>query len=185
MRTTTRDLSLVILFSVVSLFYGAAVTPLTMILGVIPGAVHLFGIGHSIIISLALLTYEGRRWRFFLQGLLVTFLFLPTTAGGFTFDILSKTPIMFGSFFADLIFNSVYGHFQRRNRLSLWAALASLSFFFLDLVSRYPVWSLLYSSAVMAAFVYGLLFMMPVIVVEWTSGGLIGYKIYQRVKRIG
>ena len=156
-----------------------------MILTVIPGAIHLFGIGHSIIVSLALLMYQGRRWRFLLQGLLVTLLFLPTTAGGIPFDILSRTPTIFGSFFADLIFNSVYGIFEKRRKLSLWIILTSITFFFLDLIFRFPIWSLLYSSEFMAAFVNGLLFMLPVIIIEWTTGGLIGYKIYQRVKKLG
>ena len=129
----SRDIALVVLFSIISFFYGAAVTPLSMLLMVIPGALHLFGLGHSIIVSLALLTYEGRRWRFLLQGLLVTLLFLPTTAGGIPFDILSRLPIVFGSFLGDLIFSSTYGRFKNLEKLRLWVVLASVTFFFMDL----------------------------------------------------
>ena len=181
----SRDIALVVLFSIISFFYGAAVTPLSMLLMVIPGALHLFGLGHSIIVSLALLTYEGRRWRFLLQGLLVTLLFLPTTAGGIPFDILSRLPIVFGSFLGDLIFSSTYGRFKNLEKLRLWVVLASVTFFFMDLIFRIPIWSLLYSPEVMAAFINGLLLMLPVIIVEWTIGGLIGYKIYQRVRKLG
>ena len=112
------------------------------------------------------------------------FLFVPTTAGGFAFDVLSKSPIIFSSFLADLIFNSVYRPFKDRKKLIHWTVLASISFFFLDAVFRYPIWSLLYSSTVMSVFVEGLLFMLPVIIIEWTFGGVIGHKIHKRVRNL-
>ncbi len=151
----------------------------------IPGSNYLFVIGYAIIISLALLMFEGRRWRLLLQSVLFAILVIPTYFAGIPFDVLARMPIIINSLQGDILFNSYYGFFKRRNKLGIWAILSTLEFMlvspFLQMVNFY----LFYPPAFLTTFVNVILLMLPVIIVETIAGAFIGYKLYERVRKVG
>ena len=81
----------------------------------IPGINYVFTIVYSIFQTVSWLMYEGRRWRIFGQGLLLALLallFIPP----WTLSVAMATILYM--FIVDLIFNSVYGFFKRKNMLN-------------------------------------------------------------------
>lgn len=182
---SSRDIALVITISVSSLIYTTFVSQIGNIITGISSFNYLFTIGHAIIISGALLLYEGRRWRFFAQCILVAIIFIPTYQGGTPFDPLARLPIIVDAFFVDIIFNSSYGLFEKRNQLIWWAILSVIFycttnpfFFMLNMYLFYP-------TEILTSFMSVAFLMLPVIFIESVIGGYFGYKIYERVKRVG
>jgi hypothetical protein len=180
----SRDLALVIMISVLSLIYTTFVGQIGNIITGISSFNYLFTIGHAILISVALLLYEGRRWRLFAQCVLVAILFTPTYQGGTPFDLLSRLPIIVDAFFVDIVFNSVYGFFEKRNQLIWWAILSVIIYCttnpFYFMLNMY----LFYPTEILIPFVNVAFFMLPVIFIESIIGGYLGYKIYERVKHV-
>jgi hypothetical protein len=181
----SRDLALVIMISVLSFIYTIFVSQIGNIITGIPSFNYLFTVGHAILISVAMLLYEGRRWRLFAQCILVAILFTPTYQGGTPFDPLARLPIVIDAFFVDIVFNSAYGFFEKRNQLVWWAILCVIFYcltnpfyFMLNLYLFYP-------TEILTSFMSVAFFMLPVIFVESAIGGYFGFKIYERVKRIG
>jgi hypothetical protein len=180
----SKDISFAISFALVSFGYTLFVGQIgTMITG-IAGINYIFAIGHAIIMSVSLLVYRGRRWRFFFQSLLLTLLIIPTHMAGTPFDALARIPMVINNFFADLLFNSLYGFFQRVNRLVWWATLAAITTTLLDSFFTVIIWSQIYSPEFMATYVNVVILMIPVIIVEAVAGGYLGYKIYGRVEKL-
>ena len=182
---TSRDLALVILFSVLSFLYAVFVSQLANLFTGILGMNYILTIGHAILVSLAFLMYEGRRWRLFLQGVLVALLFIPTYQGGPPFDPLARLPIIVNTFLGDLVFNSAYGFFEKRNQLVWWAILSatipgivSPFLFMLNFYLFYPI-------EILIPFMNIAFLLLPVIFIESIIGGYFGYKIYERVKHVG
>jgi hypothetical protein len=156
----------------------------TMITG-IPGANYVLIIVFAIQTSFALLMYQGRRWRFFAQMTLATFLIIPTYIGGIPFDLLSKMNWIVNSFQCDLLFNSVYRTFKKRNKLVWWAILVSVELWSLNPFFGLIIKSLLlYPPEFMMKFIGLLPFLLPVIIAECIAGGYLGHKIYERIKKI-
>ncbi len=180
----SKDIAIVILVSVLGFAYAVAVGQLPFIFTGIPGIHYIFGIGSAILISFALLMYGGRRWRFLLQGFVVAILFLPTYFGGMAFDILSRLPVVISTFFADILFNSIYGHFEKNEKLKYWAILATFGYTLISISVKTLIYSLYYTPEFVNTFINVTLILMPVIVIETILGSLIGYKIYQRVIKI-
>ena len=181
----SRDLALVITISVLSLIYTTFVSQIGNMLTGISSFNYLFTIGHAILISVALLLYEGRRWRLFAQCILVAIIFIPTYQGGTPFDPLARLPIIVDGFLVDIVFNSSYGFFEKRNQLIWWAILSvtiycttNPFFYMLNLYLFYP-------TEILISFMSVAFFMLPVIFIESVIGGYFGYKIYERVKRVG
>ena len=181
----SRDLALVITISVLSLIYTTFVSQIGNMLTGISSSNYLFTVGHAILISVAMLLYEGRRWRLFAQCVLVSILFIPTYQGGTPFDPLARLPIIVDAFFVDIIFNSSYGFFEKRNQLFWWAILSvifycttSPFFFMLNMYLFYP-------TEILTSFMSVAFLMLPVIFIESVIGGYFGYKIYERVKLVG
>ncbi len=181
----SRDLALVVFISVLSFVYAVLVSQLGNLFTGVLGLNYIFTIGHAIIISVALLLYEGRRWRFFFQGILVALLFTPTYQAGTPFDVLARIPIIINNFLGDVVFNSVYGFFAKRNQLVWWVILSVTIFWinspFLLMLNMY----LFYTPEVLIPFINVALLMLPVIIIESIIGGYFGYKIYERVKKVG
>ena len=179
----SRDLALVIILAVVSFIYTTFVGQMGNLITGIQGLNYLFIVGHMIFISFGFLMYEGRRWRLFLQGVLAALLTLTTYLSGAPFDPLSKMPMIATSFFGDLIFNSLYTFFKKRNKLPWLAILVVIGYMLmlpvfvtLDMTLFYPPKALnMYLS------VYFLL--LPVTIVETIAGALIGIMIYRRVRK--
>lgn len=179
----SRDIALVIILAVASFIYTVFVGQLgNMITGIL-GFNYFFVFGHAILISLSFLIYQGRRWRFLLQSILVAFLTLPTYMTGMPFDVLARWPSMAGSFFADLIFNSMYTSFGTRKRLLLWAFLAVFGFFLLTPFFAALNMFLFYPPQVFTLYVTVYFMLFPVTIVELIIGSFIGHKIYNRINK--
>jgi hypothetical protein len=179
---SSRDIALIISISVMSFVYAAFVSQLGNLITGIVGFNYLFTLGHAILISVAILLYEGRRWRFLFQSVLVALLFIPTYQAGTPFDVLARIPIIINTFLGDLVFNSLYSFFRKLNQLKLWAILTVTTFWicspFLFMLNLY----LFYPPERLIPFWNTLLLMLPVIIIESIIGGYLGYNIYERVK---
>ena len=180
----TRDLALIIVFAVINLVFIVVIGQLAGLITGIPGINYIFSIFYSIIASIAWLMYEGRRWRILAQGLLfnsLAFLLVPGRS----------SPIVIGAILnvlvVDLVFNSLYGSFERKNKLVWWIILTQIFFW-----ATAPLWDVLFLSL----FMYGLetvlrvwfipvmSIMLPVMIIEAIAGSYIGYKIYRRVEKL-
>ncbi len=180
----TRDLTLVILLAVVSFIYTQLIGQLGSVITGIQGFNYFFIIGHMIFVSFGFLIYGGRRWRLLLQGILAALLTLTTFLSGVPFDIVSKIPMILTSFFGDLIFNSFYPQFSNRNKLNLLAILVVIGYMLMLPIFVTLNMFLFYPPQALNSYisVYALLF--PVTLIETIIGGLIGYQIFKRVKKV-
>jgi hypothetical protein len=181
----SKDLTVIIIMAVLGLVLTVLVGQVATIITGVPGANYFLVIIFAIQTSFALLLYEGRRWRFFAQMTLFTFLIIPTYIGGIPFDLLSKINLIVNSFQCDLLFNSVHGTFKKQNKLVWWAILVTLEFWLLNPLFGVLIKSLLlYPPEFMMTFIGVLPFLLPAIIGESTAGGFIGYKIYKRVENL-
>lgn len=181
----SKDLCVIIIMAVLGLVITVLVGQVATMITGIPGANYVLVIVFAIQTSFALLLYEGRRWRFFVQMTLFTFLIIPTYIGGIPFDFLSKTNLIVNSFQCDLLFNSVYGIFKKQNKLVWWAILVAVEFWLLNPFFGLLIKSLLlYPPEFMMKFIGVLPLLLPVIIVESAAGGYIGHKIYERIKKV-
>jgi hypothetical protein len=182
---SSKDLALIICLAVLGLVTTTLIVQVATMLTGIPGANYVFTIVLAIQTSFALLMYEGRRWRFFIQITLFTLLIFPTYIGGVPFDLVSKINLPINALFGDIIFNSVYGVFKEKNRLLLWAILVTVIFWVMNPIFGLMVKPFFYPPQFIAKLVDVILMLLPVIIVESIAGGYLGYKIYRRVKKIG
>jgi hypothetical protein len=149
----------------------------------IPGLAYILSIFFSIIYSLFFLMCEGRRWRLFSQALLSTLLYI-----AFINSVFHPTEMatLLNLLIADVLFNSLYGAFERKNKL-LWLTLLFQVYFW----ATYPLWLLVFYSVQFYTFEAFLmnwfiptLSITPLLIVEGLTGGFIAYQIYRRVKKI-
>ena len=180
----TRDLALIIFFAVLNFIFMVVIGQVANSITFIPGIGYAFIIFYSIIASIAWLMYEGRRWRILAQGLLfnsLALLFIPSR----------RSPIVIGAILnvliVDLIFNSVYGFFRKKNKLLWWIEFLQVFFWAIA-----PLWDVLFlslfvypfESVLKTWFIPIMSVMLPIMIVEALAGGYIGYKIYQRVVKL-
>ena len=180
----SRDLTFVILFAVLNFVFMLLVGQLAELITGIPGLGYIFIIIYSIIQTVAWLIYDGRRWRIWAQGLLLVLL-----AALFirTFDPPAGMASIINFLIVDLIFNSVYDFFKRKNKLVWWSILSNLY-----LWVTHVLWALLFAALFFYPFelvmtnwfIPVMSFMLPVIIIEAIAGGFIGYKIYRRIEEI-
>jgi len=180
----SRDLALVTILAVVSFIYTQFVGQLGNLITGIQGFNYLFIVGHMLFISFGFLFYEGRRWRLLLQGVLVALLTLTTYLSGAPFDIVSKIPILLTSFFGDLIFNSLYTVFKKRNRLMWLAILVVIGYMLMLLVFVSLNMFLFYPPQALSIHLNVYALLLPVTIIETVIGGYLGYEIYRRVKKV-
>ncbi len=179
---SSRDLTLVIVLAVAGFVFTAVVGQIAHMITGIPGVNYLFTIGNAILISAAFLLFEGRRWRFMLNNTLFALLTLPTFMVSAPFDLMPRIAIILNGIQADIVLNSFYGRFERKNKLIWWSILCSL----VTVLVSPILFILIYSfylpnyAAVLGSIVFLLL---PVIIIESIAGGYIGYQIYKRVER--
>ena len=177
----SRDIALVIILAVTSFIYTVFLGQLGNLFTGILGFNYLFIIGHAIIISFSFLIYEGRRWRFLLQSMIVALLTLPTFQSGAPFDLLARAPMIIGSFFADATFNSLYPYFCLRNKVVLWAILVPVAFLLITPLTMAANLFLFYTSEAFILYVNVFLLLLPVTMTEAIIGGFVGYKIFKRI----
>lgn len=180
----SRDLALVTILAVVSFVYSLFVGQLGNLITGIQGFNYLFIVGHAVFISFGFLIYEGRRWRLLLQGIVGAFLTLATALSGTPFDPISKIPMILNSFFGDLIFNSLYSLFEKRNKLVLLAIIVALGFVLIMPLYVSLNMYLFYLPQALNMYLSVYLMLLPVTLVETVIGGYLGFRIYERVKNI-
>jgi hypothetical protein len=182
---SSRDTALIIMFAVLNLVLMVLIGQVPELIAGIPAIGYAFNIFYAITGSIALLMYEGRRWRIFTQSLLFNSLAL--------FFVQNYTPIaaivvLLASFIMDVVFNSYYESFKRRNKLPWWGILSQVYSH-----TTQPIWTLLFVSLFLAPFEAVLrtwffpviCMVLPVIIIEAIAGGYLGYKIYLRVAKLG
>ena len=177
-------MTLIVLLAVVSAVYVISVAQIGGIIAGFQTFGLLFVGGHAIFISLGLLMYEGRRWRFFFQSVLFAILIIPSYGIGTPFDVLARLPIIISTLFADAIFNSLYLFFKSRNRLLIWAMLVATIYWLMNPFFVAFNMFLFYPPQLLNAYVTATIFLSPVIVIESLIGGYFGYKIYLRANKI-
>ncbi len=181
----SKDIAFVVLFSVLNFVYSALVGQLARLLSGIAGSNLLLIIGGVIINAFTLLYFDGRRWRFALTNILFALLTIPTNFSGVPFDIVGRFPIFVVPVITDILFNSVYEFFKRKNQLFLWVIIDMIVFFLLTPFSYSLFFSLFYAPNVASAFINTVVLLLPIVIIESIVGAVIGYKIFQRLKRSG
>ena len=183
---SSRDVAYVVVFAVLSTINLATVVQFSAYLILIPGIAYAVDIFGAIFAGVAFLLYRGKRWRILMQGILIALLTLPIYLGpgDAPGNILARIPIMIKALLVDLIFISLYGSFERRNKLYYLTILQVIFFFsvgpFIDMLYL----SLFAPFEVLWLTYYFIVLMLPIIIVVSVIGGSIGYKIYRRVEKI-
>jgi hypothetical protein len=171
------------MFAVLNFVFAAIIGQIPHLITGIPGIGYAFTIFYSITIAVAILFYEGRRWRFFIQGLL--FALLSSFLGISMIALVSKISLVLNAFILDVIFNSFYQSFKRKKKLVWLSILGQVYYWITD-----SFWLLLISllvfpwEGVIASWSLIMPFMLPIMTIEAVVGGYIGYKIYLRVKKV-
>ena len=181
----SRDLALVILFSVVNVASVYLVGQMAWLFTGIPGSNMIFIIIGAIINSVALLMYEGRRWRFLLQQIIFVILILPTYLVGTPFDIIPRIPTIVNAIHADILFMSLYGIFKNRGQLRLWVIICIVEFFLVNPLLTGIAFIYIFPPEFVGTFIMVVLLLLPVSITESIIGAVIGYKLYQRIRKIG
>lgn len=174
----SKDIALIITLAVTGFVYTALVFQIGFLFSGIPGSNYLFVIGQAIWNSIAFLLFEGKRWRLLFTITLFGLLTMPTSAMGTPFNILPRIPLILNALQLDIIMNTVYPFFKRKNKL-MWAAIVfSLENFIIDGILRLATYPVFYSPEYASTFVGIFLMMLPVIIIESAAGGYLGFKIY-------
>lgn len=182
---SSRDLAFVVMFTVLNFVYTVLVGQLAWLFSGIPGTNLLLIIGGVIINSFALLYFQGRRWRFMVYQMLFAILVIPTYLLGVPFDVIARVPIVIVGVLSDIIFNSYYGLFEKHNKLIWWVIINMLAFFLMTPFTSILFFSTIYAPTYVSGFINIIVLLLPVVIVESIIGAVIGYRIYQRVKRVG
>ena len=180
-----RDLALVILFAVANVIYIYLVGQLGWLFSGVPGSNMALIFGSVIIYSVALLMFEGRKWRFFLMQFIFVILILPTYLVGTPFDILPRIPTVINAIHADILYNSIYGFFKKRNQLKLWTTICVVEFFLVNPLLTGITFTFLFPPAFVSTFINAVLLLLPVSIAESAIGALIGFKLYEKINKIG
>ena len=184
MTIRTKDLCLIIIMATLGLVTTLFIVQTARMITGIPGANYIFTVILAIQTSFSLLMYEGRRWRFFFQMTLFTILIIPTNLGGTPFNVLGKMNTVVTAFLSDLIFNTLYVKFKRRDKLLWWTIIATIVFWVMNPFVSSLIKPLFYPPEYVKKFIEVVFLMFPVILAESIVGGYIGHKIYKRVKNI-
>ncbi|MFX1517948.1 MAG: hypothetical protein ACFFC6_16730 [Promethearchaeota archaeon] len=178
-----KDLTLVIMFAVINFVFAALIGQVPRLITNIPGIGYIFNIFYSITITVALLFYKGRRWRFLMQAILFGFLTLFLAATPVA--LIGKISLILNALVLDVVFNSFYNYFSKRNKLLWWVILGQVYYWFTDSFWLVLVNLMFYPwEGVIATWYIVMPFILPIMVIEAIAGGYIGYQIYQRVKKV-
>lgn len=180
----SRDIALAILFAVVNVASIYLVGQMAWLFSGLPGSNMAFVITGAIINSVALLMYEGRRWRFLLQQTIFVILIIPTYLVGTPFSILPRIPSIINSIHADILFMTIYVGFKKRSQLRLWVIICIVEFFLVNPLLTGIAFSYLFPPEFVETFITVVILLLPVSITESVIGALIGYRIYQRTKKL-
>jgi len=181
---SSRDVALVIMFAVLSFTNFAIVLQTFSSLTGISGIVYGVDIVGATLGTVGFLMFEGRRWRRTVLGLLIFFLSLSLNLGGGAFNVITRIPIILKMFIGDVVFNSFYGNFKRRDKLIWLAIIQSVSFFILSPFFDIMFFSFFVPFKTLTPLLNLVIIMQPLIIGLSITGGYIGYKIYKRVDKL-
>jgi len=119
----------------------------------------------------------------FAQGFLFALLSLTTAQSDMLAGVISSTISVFA---LDLVFNSVYVSFKKRGQLVRWAVFGQVFYWTLSPFVILLTLSLFYplEGVIATWFIPVMSIMLPVMIIEASVGGYIGYQIYRRVEEI-
>ena len=178
----SRDVALIVMFVALSFVFNVSIGQLPGLITGNVGMGYVFTIVYSIIQSVAYLLYEGRRWRILAQALLLNLLYL-LFIPNWTPPVAMAT--ITNMFIVDIIFNSLYESWKRNNRLFRWILTLQLFSWTTHTFINLPFLPLFMPMEIVIEVVVPfMLAMLPLIIIEAIAGSYIGYKIYQRVKKI-
>ena len=178
----TRDLTSIIILAVLQFVISVLLAQMGTVITGIPGTNFLLTILLAIPLSFSLLIYEGRRWRIFIQLTLFSLLSIPTRIGGAPFDPIARLGSVAAALLIDLVANSFYGFFQKRENLKLWSILTSGIYWFILPLFKILVMICYYSPEAVERFIGVVSLLYPVIIGEALIGGYLGYIIYKRIR---
>lgn len=179
----TRDLTLIIMFAVLSLIFMTLIGQVPNLITGIPGIGYVFTITYSILQSVTWLLYEGRRWRILTQGSLFSLLALFLVPA---WTQLSAIVTILNMFIVDLVFNSFYESYKKKNKTRWWILLAQVYYWATHPLLLLPFSTLFFpfEGFLNNWFIPIMSVMFPVVIVEAIAGSYLGYKIYLRVEKI-
>lgn len=177
---SSRDISLVIITSVIVFTVSVTVFQLPRLLTGNGALGYITTIGMAFLISLTFLLFEGRRWRFFAHNTLVVILSLPTSFIGVPFDIFPRLVSILAGIIADIILNSVYKRFSESQKLLWWSILICLEFFTVLPLLQLLFYPLYFPPEFIEIFSNVVLVMSPWIIGGAIAGGYFGYKVYKK-----
>jgi hypothetical protein len=180
---SSKDISCIIFMAVLGLVFTALIGQMAGLLSGIRGANYIFTIFLAVQTAISFLIYAGRRWRFFVQFSIFTLLIIPTHLGGLPFAVQSRIHFVITAFLADLIINSFYETFRKREKLKWWSIVGAVFFWVMMPFFSLLIRPLFYSLEAVALFANVVLLLLPVIIVESVAGGYLGYIIFLRLKR--
>ena len=77
---SSRDVAIIVGLAVVNLVFSALAGQLGWLTTGMPGSnLVIFGIVYALFVSFALLIFEGKRWKFFVQSILIVMILFPHT----------------------------------------------------------------------------------------------------------
>jgi len=181
---SSRDIALITMFAVLSFINFAVVLQTFTLLTGIQGIGYGVDIIGAILATVGFLMFQGRRWRIAVGGILLYFLSLPLDFGGGSFNVIIRITIILKMFIKDIVINSFYGYFERRNKM-IWLAIGQSVYF--SMIS--PFFDILFFSLfvpfeILAPLLILVIFMLPLILGVSLTGGYIGYKIYKRLEKL-
>ena len=182
---SSKDLAFVIIFTVLNFVYTLLIGQLAWLFSGMPGSNLLLIIGGVIVNSFALLYFQGRRWRFAIYQILFAILVIPTYLLGVPFDIIARLPIVVVGIVSDVLFNSYFGFFKRKEKLRWWVIIDMIIFFLMTPFVTSIYFSFVYAPEFVSFFVNNVILLIPIVIFESVVGAIIGYNLYQRGKKEG
>ncbi len=179
----SKDLGLVTVLAALGFVTAASILQMGYVFTGIRGLNYIFIIFLAIQTGFALLVYEGRRWRFFVQMTVFTLLIIPTNLGGPAFDILGKTSYMIAGFFTDLIANSFYPYFKKRKKSGYWSVFSGGLLYWALQATTGIMLTIAFYAPIAEAYVSLVVLLSPVIMAEAVVGSYLGYKIHRRIDK--
>lgn len=181
---SSRELTLVILIAVIGVTYSTLVYQAAQLITGIPGLNYLLVIGMAIWVSLAFFIFQGKRWRVFLAAIILVLITIPTYVMGQPFEMSTRWPAIANAILFDVIPNSFYSYFKTKNKVMIWGILSTLGFIWSDVLLRAIMYPFFLPMEYVSTYLWITLLLSPVIIIETSIGGFLGFKIYERVKKL-
>jgi len=149
----------------------------------IRGISYLFTIFGAIPVTTAMLSFQGRRWRFLLMGCLVGMMVFSTHLHGAPYDP-TKLIYLLVFLVTDVVFNTFHRRFEKRGRLVVWALLFANTYYLMRIPLTLLRLHLFFSPVVLVMYTKLMMIMVWIIIAEATLGAYLGYRIYKRIEGI-